>query len=225
MGEGRFTRARNSGEADEEAEWQIGIEFFQVVACGTANRQFRFAARSPFGGYRNEFFTTQPASGFVGGSWLFGFPFGAVWRALIDDVAAVLTCAWAEVDEVVGGAHHRVFVFDHHQRVSLVAQAVHDADEAVDVAGVEADGWFVQNEERAGERGAEACREVDAFDFAAGECASLTIEREVAEADLDQIAEARGDFRQHDSECGVGGIFDAVGRLELFEQIQQIADR
>ena len=225
MGEGRFARARNSGEADEEAEWQVDIELFQVVASGTTNRDFGFTARSAFGGHRNEFFTTQPAAGFVGSKRFFGFDFGAVWRALIDDVAAVLACAWAEVDEMIGGAHHRVFVFDHHQRVSLVAQAVHDADEAIDVAGVEADGWFIEHEERAGERGAEAGREVDAFDFAAGQCARLTIEREVTEADLDQIAEARGDFRQHDSECGVGGIFDAVGRLELFEQFQQIADR
>ena len=126
---------------------------------------------------------------------------------------------------MIGGAHHRVFVFDHHQRVSFVAQAVHDADEAVDVARVEADGWLVEHEERAGERGAEAGREVDAFDFAAGKCARLAIEREVAEPDFDQIAEARGDFRQHNSERGIGGIFDAVGRLQLFEQIQQIADR
>ena len=225
MGEGRFARARNSGEADEEAEWQVGIELFQIVACGAANREYGFATRSAFGGHRDEFFPIQPASGFVGSKRFFGFDFGAVWRALIDDVAAVLACAWAEVDEMIGGAHHRVFVFDHHQRVSLVAQAVHDADEAIDVAGVEAYGWFVEHEERAGERGTKAGREVDAFDFAAGECASLTIEREVAEPNFDQIAEARGDFRQHDSECGVGGIFDAVGRLELFEQIQQFADR
>ena len=77
----------------------------------------------------------------------------------------------------------------------------------------------------AGERGAEAGREVDTFDFAAGQCAGLTIEREVAEPDFDQIAEARGNFRQHHSERGIGGIFDAVGRLQLFEQFQQIADR
>ena len=91
---------------------------------------------------------------------------------------------------MIGGAHHRVFVFDHYQRVSLVAKAVHDADEAVDVTGVESDGWLVEHEERAGERGAEAGREVDAFDFATGQRARLTIEREVAEPDFNQIAEA-----------------------------------
>ena len=160
------------------------------MACGTANREFRFAARAALGGHRNEFFTTEPTAGFVGSRLFFGFPIGAVWRALIDDVAAVLACAGAEVDEMIGGAHHRVFVFDHYQRVSLVAKAVHDADEAVDVTGVESDGWLVEHEERAGERGAEAGCEVDAFDFAAGQRAGLAIEREVAESDFNQIAEA-----------------------------------
>ena len=94
---------------------------------------------------------------------------------------------------------------------------MHDADEAVDVAGVEADGWLVEHEERAGERGAEAGREVDAFNFAAGKRARLAIEGEVTESDFDQVAEARGDFCQHDSESGIGGIFDAVGRLEARE--------
>ena len=46
---------------------------------------------------------------------------------------------------------------------------MHDADEAVDVAGVEADGWFIEDEEGAGEGGTEAGGEVDALDLAAGE--------------------------------------------------------
>ena len=114
--------------------------------------------------------------------------------ALVDDVAAVLSRAGAEVDEVVGGAHDGFLVLDDDEGVALVAEAVHDADEALDVAGVEADGGFVEHEEGAGERGAEAGGEVDALDLAAGERAGGAVEGEVAEADLVEVGEAGGDF-------------------------------
>ncbi len=97
-------------------------------------------------------------------------------RSLIDDVAAVLAGAGAEVDEVVGGAHDGLFVFDDDEGVALVAQAVHDADEALDVAGMQADGGFIEHEQGAGEGGAEAGGEVDAFDLAAGERAGVAVE-------------------------------------------------
>jgi hypothetical protein len=44
--------------------------------------------------------------------------------------------------------HDGLLVFYYDQRISLVAESVHDADKAVDVAGVEADGWLVEDEER-----------------------------------------------------------------------------
>ena len=106
----------------------------------------------------------------------------------------MLAGAGAEVDEVVGGLHDGLFVLDDDEGVALVAEAVHDADEALDVAGVEADGGLVENEEGAGERGAEAGGEVDALDLAAGEGAGGAVEREVAEADLIEVGEAGGDF-------------------------------
>ena len=68
---------------------------------------------------------------------------------MVDDVAAVASGTGAEVDEVVGSLHHGLFVLDDDKGVSLVAEAVHDADEALDVAGVEADGGLVENEQRA----------------------------------------------------------------------------
>ena len=70
---------------------------------------------------------------------------------------------------MVGGAHDGLLVLDDDEGVALVAEAVHDADEAVDVARVEADGGFVEDEEGAGEGGAEAGGEIDALDLAAGE--------------------------------------------------------
>ena len=68
-----------------------------------------------------------------------------------DDLAAVLAGTGAEVNEVIGGLHDGLLVLDDDEGVAFVAQAVHDADEAFDVAGVEADGGFVEHKEGAGE--------------------------------------------------------------------------
>ena len=67
---------------------------------------------------------------------------------MVDEGAAVPAGTGAEVDEVVGGGHDGLFVLDDDEGVAFVAEAVHDADETVDVAGVEADGGLVEHEER-----------------------------------------------------------------------------
>ena len=113
---------------------------------------------------------------------------------MIDELAAVFAGAGAEIDEGVGGAHHGFLVFDDDQGVALVAELVHHADEAFDVAGVQADGGFVEDEESGGKGGAETGGEVDAFDFTAGKGAGGAVEGEVAETDLGEVAEAGGDF-------------------------------
>ena len=106
----------------------------------------------------------------------------------------MLAGAGAEVHEVVGGSHDRLFVFDDDQGVALVAQAEHDADEALDVTGMQADGGLVEHEQGAGQRRPETGGEVDAFDFAAGERASVAIQCQIPEADLVEVGQARGDF-------------------------------
>ena len=67
-------------------------------------------------------------------------------------------------------------------------------DDAAHVARVQADRRLVEHEQRVHQRGAERGGEVDALHLAAGERARLAIEREVAEPDLAQIAEARADL-------------------------------
>ena len=57
-----------------------------------------------------------------------------VGRAVGDDLAAVLAGAGADVDEVVGGAHHRLVVLDDEHGVAEVAQARERADQALVVA-------------------------------------------------------------------------------------------
>ncbi len=72
-------------------------------------------------------------------------------------------------------------------------QRADDRDQPVDVARVQPDARLVQDEEGVDERRAEARGEVDALDLAAGERPRGPVEREVAEPDLLQVAQARDD--------------------------------
>ena len=108
-------------------------------------------------------------------------------------MAAFGAGAWTDFDEPVSGAHHGFVMLDHHHRIALVDETAKDADHAREIAGVHAHARFVEDEDRVREAGAEARRQVDALDFAAGERARETIEGEVAEADRFEVAEASED--------------------------------
>jgi len=151
VGEGGFPRSGDAGEADEEPERDFGVELADVVAGRAFDRQLRFPGLAAIFGDRDGFLAGEPgdrAEGREAGRLPHSLRRDAV--ATVNDVAAVLAGARADVDEVVGGLHNGLLVFHYDQRISLVAEAVHDADEAINVAWVEADGGFVEDEERAG---------------------------------------------------------------------------
>ena len=60
-------------------------------------------------------------------------------------LTAVDTSERPHVDEEVGGADDVFVVLDDEDGIAKIAEAAEDADEAFGVAGVEADGGFVQN--------------------------------------------------------------------------------
>ena len=49
---------------------------------------------------------------------------------------------------MVGFAHDRFIVFDHDNGVTETRQSVQYRNEAIHVSRVQADGWFVEDEER-----------------------------------------------------------------------------
>ncbi len=52
---------------------------------------------------------------------------------------------------MIGGKHDGVFMLDDDEGIPLVPEVVQDADKTGDIAGVKADGGFIENEEGAGE--------------------------------------------------------------------------
>jgi hypothetical protein len=212
--EGAFAGAGDTGEAAEDAEGQLDIDFFEVVLAGAGDFQVVLCLASRRGD-RDGF----AAGEIVGGEGAFLF-FQALEGAGIDELTAVAAATGADLDEVVGGAHDGFLVLDDEQGVAFVAQAFHDADQAADVARVQADAGLVEDEEGVHQRGPEAGGEVDALEFAAGEAAGEAVEVEVAEPCAVEVAEAGGDFvTQHGG--GVIGWGDGQG----LDEGQQIGDR
>ena len=117
-------------------------------------------------------------------------------RAVEDDRAAVLAGTGTHVDEAIGLEHDLRIVFDHHQRVAGIAQPAHHADHARHVARMQADGRFVEHEQRVDQRSAQRGGQVDALHLAAGQRARLAVQRQVAQAHLAQVAQPRADLRQ-----------------------------
>ena len=62
------------------------------------------------------------------------------------DLSAVLAGPGPDVEHAIRGLHHLRVVLDHHQGIAGVAQAVHHADDAIDIARVQADRRLVQHE-------------------------------------------------------------------------------
>ena len=108
----------------------------------------------------------------------------------------MLARARAQVDDVVGGAHHVGIVLHHHDGVAQFAQFFEDADQAAGVAAVQPDGRLVEHVAGAHQPRAEAGGELDALRFAAGERGGEAVEREVFEAHVVQELQALPDLDQ-----------------------------
>lgn len=92
-----------------------------------------------------------------------------VQRTGVDDLAAVLTGARADVHDPVGDLDGVLVVLHHDQGVAHVAQADQGLDQPVVVALVEADRGLVQDVEHADQAGADLGGQPDALGLTAGE--------------------------------------------------------
>ena len=97
-------------------------------------------------------------------------------RTTENELAALLTASGADLDEIIGGADDRFLMLHDEQCVAAGSQLVHDLDELVGIARMQAHAGFVEDEKRIHQRGAEAGREIDTLGFTAGKCAGGAVE-------------------------------------------------
>src|SRR5271170_6919172 len=199
-----LARSRDAGDADEHVQRYLDIDALEVVAaCAAQLEAFLSGFTAARGNGDGELSVELAAGDGVRVALdLFNGSGG-------EDAAAELACSRTEVEEIVGGADHvRVVLYDE-DGVAEVAEVVEDADELGSVARVQADGWLIEDVERAYELRSERGGELDALRFSSGERGGEAVEREVVEADgieevqalLNLVQDASGDLFLHGREC------------------------
>ncbi len=141
-------------------------------------------------------------------------------RAVEHDLPACAARPRAEVEDPIGGAHELRVVLDDEQRVARVAQLLEHADDAVEVARVQADARLVEHEQRVHERRAERRREVDPLHLAARQRARLAIEREITQADVAEETEPAGYLGEHE----LGRVVERRRQREPRDQLARALD-
>jgi hypothetical protein len=86
-----------------------------------------------------------------------------------DQLSAVFACSGTQIENAVRRTHNVGIVLDDEDGVPEVAQIVQNLDQAVGVAGMQTDRWFVQNIERAHEPRPERSCQLNALRLAARE--------------------------------------------------------
>jgi hypothetical protein len=117
-----------------------------------------------------------------------------LWRAVGDEMAAVLAGPGAEIEDVVGLTDGVFIMLDDEHGVAEVAEVFKRFDEALVVALMQADGWLVENIKNATQARTDLSGEADALAFAAGEGCGGAVEGKVVEADGVEEFEAFDDL-------------------------------
>jgi len=182
--EGALARARHASDDGEGAEGEGGIDLLEVVAAGAAQQEGRAVGGAAAGGQGDRLLAAEVA----GGQRRRGEEFRGA--ALGDQSTALAAGAGADLDEVIGPGHRVGVVLDHEDGVALIAQAHQGVQQAVLVAGVQADAGLVEHIGDALQAAADLAGEADALALAAGEGGGGAVEAEVAQTDVAQKAEA-----------------------------------
>ena len=111
-------------------------------------------------------------------------------------------------------------MLDDDDRIAEVAEAADHADEALCVAGMQADGGLVEDVHRADEAAAEGGDEVDPLALTAGEGVAGPVERQVTEADVLDTSEPEADLL----DGFVGDVVLVRCQVNAFEPGNEIVD-
>ncbi|EXJ12268.1 hypothetical protein D779_4087 [Imhoffiella purpurea] len=218
LDQGRLAGARDARHHHQAVERDGDVDVLEVVGAGAAHLQPAVAVR---GLACRTGRGDLAASGEIVAGQGVGRCQESGRRTLKDDAPSVLAWARADVDEAVGGPHHLRVVLDDHQRVAPVAQSVQNLGHPVHVARMQPDTGLVEDEEAVDQRGPERGGQVDALHLAPRERPRLTVEGQIAEPDLAQIAETGADLGQQQVER----LVERSLQPERLEEVAAAGDR
>src|SRR3569623_2136630 len=175
----RLARARHAGDAGHEAEGNVDVDAFEIVAAGAADQQLAFGVVG----------CALPGhgDGELAGEIFAGERGGIVHhhrrRALRHHAAAVHAGARPHVHYIIGGTDRVLVVFDHDHGVAEAAQVFERVEQALIVALVQADRRLVELVHHAHQAGADLARKTNALRLAARQSVVTAKARELVETD------------------------------------------
>ena len=189
LNQGGFAGAADARDTHQGLQRELNRHIFEVVLGGTFQNQLGVVVgHQSFEAHANLFSATQVGTGQgVSMAQIFG-------GAVKNNAATAFTGARPHVDHAVCRQHNGWVVFDHHQGIACIAQAKHGFDDAAHIARVQANAGLVQHEQGIDQRRAQRGGEVDPLNLAARQGAALTIQGQVANADVAQILEPGADL-------------------------------
>ena len=193
--EGRFARAAHAGQTNEAAQWNFYGDILYVVAIGAFNPQTRCLRIDRPASRSTDLFSSAQILARERMRRAQDFAISS----LKNDVASCFAVTGAQINNLLSGAHHARLMLHDHDRVSQVAQLLHDLHQPARVACVQSHARFIQDVECVDQASAQTGRKIHPFGFPAGERSRRPIERQIIQADIHQILQPRSDFVQDET--------------------------
>ncbi len=191
MEQGRLSRAGDSGNRNQHIERNADLYILEIVGADPSDMDLlrsRFAADD---GRLNAQVLGEitPGQGCrIVKNLLIG--------ALGDQLAAVFACSGTEVENAVRRTHDVGIVLDDEDRISEVAQILQNLDQAVGVARMQTDRWFVENIERTHESRPERSCQLNALRLTARQRRRKPVERQIFQANVIHKTQALANLLQ-----------------------------
>ena len=212
----RLARARNPSDRNEIAQREAHVQVIQIVLARPDHGDLAPILRTSDVRSR-DFAATRK----IGAGDGVGVLEQVCHRARVDDIAAVLPRARADVYDPVGGGDGVLVVLHDDEGVAQVPQSGQRLDQTVVVALVQADRRLVQDVQDADQPGADLGRQPNALSLTAGQGAGRTVQREVVQAYVEQKAQASLDLLDDP----LGDLTLARREVDLSQELGAVGDR
>src|SRR5260370_13473136 len=131
-----FARARDACHNHEFSQGDINGDVFEIVFTRSSDCQ---GMTIPFSTLLGQLNAAAPG-GIISGK-KFRISRNFIEGALCNDLAAMFSCTRANINDVIGGTHSVLIMFNYQQRITQLAQACQPSSPTFIIALVEANTW------------------------------------------------------------------------------------
>ena len=184
-----FTRTTDAGHTHQALERNLDMDLLEIVlSYAFKNQPRRVFCYQPLETHAYLFAPTQI------GARKGICPPQVLRRAIKYDLPALLAGARAHIDHPICCQHDCGVVFNYHQGVARVPQALHRLNDAVHIAWMKSNAGLIQNKKGIDQRRTQRSSQIDALNLSTRQRATLSIKREISNSHVTKVFQTRCDF-------------------------------